>query len=185
MEYPYGALIARVMPGSPSEKAGLEVGDVILEYNGTKLESSSMLQHLVGASRIDKPAELKILRNGQRKSVQVNIGELKSDMAQGGMPIQESHSSLGMQVVELDDEIRSQYKLNGIKGVFVQSVDDGAGKKAGIEPGDVIQMINRERVSNVEEFEAAAKKLPRGATVAVLIHRGNGARFIPLQVPNE
>ncbi len=184
MEYPYGALIARVMPGSPSEKAGLEVGDVILEYNGTKLESSSMLQHLVGASNIDKPAELEILRNGQRKKVQVNIGELKNDMAQGGMPIQERRSSLGMQVVELDDEIRNQYKLDGIKGVFVQSVDDGAGKKAGIEPGDVIQMINRERVSSVEEFEAAVKKLPKGATVAVLIHRGNGARFIPLQVPN-
>ncbi|WP_428623593.1 Do family serine endopeptidase, partial [Sedimenticola sp.] len=51
MQYPYGALIAKVVPGSPSEKAGLEVGDVILKYNGTKLESSSMLQHLVGASR--------------------------------------------------------------------------------------------------------------------------------------
>lgn len=188
MKYPYGALIARVVPGSPSEKAGLEVGDVILKYNGTKLESSSMLQHLVGASSIDKPAELEILRDGKRKTVQVNIGELKSDMAQLGGPIQESVSKLGMSVVELDDldsDIRSQYKLDGIKGVFVQSVTEGAAKRAGIEPGDVIQMINRVRVSTVDEFDEVVKKLPQGATVAVLIHRQNGARFIPLQVPTE
>ncbi|MCW8902187.1 DegQ family serine endoprotease [Sedimenticola sp.] len=187
MEYPYGALIARVVPGSPSEEAGLEVGDVILKYNGTKLESSSMLQHLVGASRIDKPAELEILRNGVRKTIKVNIGELKNDMAQGGMEgsMQQSYSSLGMSVVELDSDIRSQYKLNGIKGVFVQSVDDGAAKRAGIEPGDVIQMINRVRVSTVKEFDEAVENLPKGATIAVLIHRRNGARFIPLQVPNE
>lgn len=182
MEYPYGALIARVVEDSPSQKAGLQVGDIILKYNGTKLESSSMLQHLVGASRIDKPAELEILRNGERKTVQVNIGELKNDLAQGGMP-QSVYSSLGMQVVELDEEIRSQYKLDDIRGVFVQSVTDGAAKKAGIEPGDIIQMINRERVSSVDEYQAAVKNLPEGATVAVLIHRGNGARFIPLQVP--
>jgi len=188
MKYPYGALIARVVPGSPSEKAGLEVGDVILKYNGTKLESSSMLQHLVGASSIDKPAELEILRDGERKTVQVNIGELKADLAQIDGPTQESLSRLGMSVLELEDldsDIRSQYKLNDIKGVFVQSVNDGAAKSAGIEPGDVIQMINRVRVSTVKEFDQAVKKLPKGATVAVLIYRRNGARFIPLQVPNE
>ncbi len=188
MKYPYGALIARVVPDSPADKAKLEVGDVILKYNGTKLESSSMLQHLVGASKIDKPVELEILRNGERKTVQVNIGELKGDLAQVDGADQESISRLGMGVVELDDldsDIRSQYKLDDIKGVFVQSVDDGAAKRAGIEPGDVIQMINRVRVSTVDEFEEVVKNLPKGATVAVLIYRRNGARFIPLQVPNE
>lgn len=188
MEYPYGALIARVVEGSPSDKAGLEVGDVILKYNGTKLESSSMLQHLVGASAINKPAELEILRNGKRKTIQVTIGELKSDMAQLDGATQESVSKLGMSVIDLDDldsDIRNQYKLNNIKGVFVQSVTDGAAKQAGIEPGDVIQMINRVRVSTVEEFDEVVKKLPRGATVAVLVHRRNGARFIPLMVPKE
>ena len=147
-----------------------------------------LLQHLVGASRIDKPAELEILRNGERKTVQVNIGELKGDLAQVDGAAQESISRLGMSVVELDEldsDIRSQFKLNDVMGVFVQSVDDGAAKRAGIEPGDVIQMINRVRVSTVEQFDEVVKNLPKGATVAVLIYRRNGARFIPLQVPKE
>jgi len=187
MKHPYGALIARVMPDSPSEKAGLQPGDVILEYNGTRLTSSSMLQHLVGASRIDKPAELVILRDGKRMNVEVNIGELKEDMADKGRPGQpEDVSRLGMSVVDLDDELRRQFELGEeINGVLVKSVQPGPAKRAGIEPGDVIQMINRQRVSSVEEFDAAVGDLPGGSTIAVLIHRNSGSLFIPLQVPDK
>ena len=186
MEYPYGALISRVMPGSPSEKAGLQPGDVILQYNGTKLNSSSMLQHLVGASRIDRPAELVVLRNGKRINVEVNIGELKEDMAQNGR-VQEAEdaSSFGMSVVDLDDETRNQFDLEGIKGVLVKSVKPGPAKRAGIQPGDVIQMINRKRVSSVKDFESAVSDLPGGSNIAVLVHRDSGSLFIPLQVPEE
>lgn len=187
MKHPYGALVARVMPDSPSEKAGLEPGDVILKYNGTKLESSSMLQHLVGASRIDKPAELEILRNGDKKTLFVNIGELKGDMAQDASQDQpkQNAASLGINVVELTNDIREQNKLEGVKGVFVESVLPGVAKNAGIEAGDVIQMINRVRVANVKEFMAAVKDLPKGGNIAVLIHRATGSRFIALHVPKE
>lgn len=187
MKHPYGALVARVMPDSPSEKAGIEAGDVILKFNGTKLESSSMLQHLVGASRIDKPAEIELLRNGERKTVFVNIGELKGDLAQGDTEetIKQNAAPLGMNVVDLTRELREQHKIEGVKGVFVESVTPGAAKNAGIEPGDVIQMINRVRVANLGEFKAALKGLPKGGNIAVLIHRGNASRFIVLQVPKE
>ncbi|MCW8890666.1 MAG: DegQ family serine endoprotease [Sedimenticola sp.] len=187
MKHPYGALVARVMPDSPSEKAGIEAGDVILKYNGTKLDSSSMLQHLVGASRIDKPAELEILRNGDRKTVFVNIGELKCDLASedSRSQLKQNAALLGINVVELNDDIREQHKLEGVKGVFVESVIPGAAKRAGIEPGDVIQMINRVRVNNLNDFMKAVKGLPKGGNIAVLIHRANGSRFIALQVPKE
>ncbi len=187
MKHPYGALVARVMPDSPSEKAGIEAGDVILKFNGTRLESSSMLQHLVGASRVDKPAEIELLRNGERKTVFVNIGELKADLAQGDTEaqIKQNAEPLGMNVVDLTKDIREQHKLEGVKGVFVEAVTPGAAKSAGIEPGDVIQMINRVRVSNLDEFKAAMKSLPKGGNIAVLIHRRNASRFIALQVPQE
>ncbi len=187
MQHPYGALVARVMPNSPSEKAGIEAGDVILKYNGTKLESSSMLQHLVGASRIDKPAELEILRNNDRKTVYVNIGELKGDIAleDSQSRLKQNAAVLGINVVELSEDIREQHKLESVKGVFVESVIPGPAKSAGIEPGDVIQMINRVRVGNLNEFMKAIKDLPKGGNVAVLIHRAAGSRFIALQVPKE
>lgn len=188
MKHPYGALIARVMPNSPSEKAGLQAGDVILEYNGTRLKTSSMLQHLVGASGIDKPADLKILRNGKQMNIQVNIGELKSDLAQQKQVEDQARGEaamLGITVAELDEAIRKEYELEGISGVIVQGVKPGAGKQAGLEPGDVIQMINRQRVSNVEEFQQAIKDLPKGGSVAVLVHRDSGSRFIALQVPKS
>lgn len=186
MKYPHGALISRVMPDSPSEKAGLQPGDVILQYNGTKLNSSSMLQHLVGASRIDRPAELVVLRNGKQINVEVNIGELKDGVAQNGrIEEAEDTSHFGMGIVDLDDEIRSQFDLEGVKGVLVKSVKPGPAKRAGIQPGDVIQMINRKPVSSVKDFESAVSNLPAGSNIAVLVQRNSGSLFIPLQVPEE
>ena len=69
----------RFIANSPAEKAGIETGDVILSYNGKELHDSSMLPPLVGSSRIDRPAEVVILRGGKKKTLQVDIGELPDD----------------------------------------------------------------------------------------------------------
>lgn len=188
MEHPRGALIARVLPDSPAEKAGLVAGDIILEYNGEKLHNSTMLPPLVGSSRIDRDAELLILRNGKRKTVNVSIGELPEDEnieKASREPEKAEQDLLGLDVINITRTLQKQFKLETSKGVLVEKVSSGPAQAAGIRQGDIIQMINYQRVNSVQEFEAQLEELPRGKTVAVLIFRRTGPMFLALQVPEE
>lgn len=189
MDRPQGALVARVLPNSPASKAGIEVGDVILSYNGTKLHSSSELPPLVGSSGVDRPATLDVLRKGKKIKIKVNIGELPQEeaweLAQGAPTQQEPENRLGMVVTELTDEQRKQMELNSDTGVLVKSVSGQPAKDAGIQQGDVILMLNNKDVKSVAQFDSLVKKLPAGKTVAVLVHRATGPIFLPLRVPAE
>ncbi|MEL0587654.1 MAG: DegQ family serine endoprotease [Candidatus Thiodiazotropha sp. (ex. Lucinoma kazani)] len=188
MDHPRGALIARVLPDSPSEKAGLQVGDVILEFNGTKIATSSELPPLVGRSNVDKPAVLTILRNGKSKQVNVNIGELPADdkmaLANNQAP-KVSENRLGLMVSTVSEQLRKQLRLTNRKGVLVESVTGQSAREAGIQQGDIITMINNREVEGVEQFNQLVKELPTDKTVALLVHRDTGPIFLALHVPEE
>ncbi|MEJ2529363.1 MAG: PDZ domain-containing protein, partial [Gammaproteobacteria bacterium] len=187
MKQPAGALVSKVLPDSPAEKAKLMPGDIILEYNGNKLTNSSDLPPFVGASPVDKPSKLSILRQGKRIDIDVTIGELPSDdEMESRMPHlgQTTHKLLGLKVMDLTDEQRESMHLkNG--GVVVTEVDSGAGRSAGIRRGDVIQMINNQRIGSIKEFKQAIKGLEPGKSVAVLVLRSNGPVFLALRVPDK
>ena len=188
MKQPSGALVARVYANSPAEKAGVEAGDVILEYNGKRLYDSSMLPPLVGSSRVDQPAKLSILRNGKRKQLTVEIGELPEDdeIAQVAKAIEKPTGNLlGLSVSDITRALQQQFKLETAVGVLVEDVTPGPAQSAGIRPGDVIQMINNRRVKNRAEFEAQMEKLPQGQYINVLVMRSSGPIFLALQVPEE
>ncbi|MCU7876996.1 MAG: DegQ family serine endoprotease [Candidatus Thiodiazotropha sp. (ex Lucinoma borealis)] len=188
MDHPRGALIARVLPDSPSEMAGLQVGDVILEFNGTKIATSSELPPLVGRSNVDKPAVLTILRNGKSKQVKVNIGELPADdkmaLANNQAP-KVSENRLGLMVSTVSEQLRKQLRLTNRKGVLVESVTGQSAREAGIQQGDIITMINNREVEGVEQFNQLVKELPTDKTVALLVHRDTGPIFLALHVPEE
>ncbi|MCU7923662.1 MAG: DegQ family serine endoprotease [Candidatus Thiodiazotropha sp. (ex Dulcina madagascariensis)] len=188
MDHPRGALIARVLPDSPSEKAGLQVGDVILAFNGTKIATSSELPPLVGGSNVDKPAELKILRNGKVKQVKVNIGELPPDDTlelAGNQAPKVSENRLGLMVSSVSEPLRQQLNLSSRRGVVVESATGKASREAGIQQGDVITMMNNREVEGVEHFNRLVKALPADKTVALLVHRNTGPIFLALRVPEE
>ena len=189
MDRPRGALIARVLPDSPSEKAGLQVGDVILQYNGTELRSSSELPPLVGGSDVDHPAELVILRAGRELRLQVAIGELPAEdaieLAGAYAHPRIAENRLGVMVSELTEEQRKQFAMTTDKGVVVESVSGQAAREAGILEGDVILMLNNQEVAGVEQFKQLVQGLPAGKTVAVLVHRATGPIFLALRTPAE
>lgn len=187
MKMPGGALVSRVLPDSPAEKAKLMPGDIILEYNGTKLQNSSDLPPLVGSSPVDKPSNLSILRQGERMELNVTIGELPSDdEMESRMPQlgKTTHTLLGLEVKEITEEQQDRIGLkNG--GVIVMEVASGAGRTAGIRRGDVIQMINNQKIGNINDFKQAVKGLQPGKSVAVLVLRSNGPVFLALKVPDK
>ncbi|MET0026250.1 MAG: DegQ family serine endoprotease [Candidatus Thiodiazotropha sp.] len=186
MDQPRGALIARVLPDSPSEAAGVKVGDVILGFNGVPIRTSSELPPLVGRSDVNKASELEILRNGKIIKIRVNIGELpdQEQIAMTPKPAPRvSENRLGMMVSEIPDPLREQLSLPAGKGVLVDSVTGPAAREAGVQPGDVITMVNNTNVENVEQFNKLIKKLPADKTVALLVYRETGPIFLALRVP--
>jgi len=190
MERPRGALVSQVLANSPAQQAKLQPGDVILSFNGEELSGSGDLPPLVGASPVGGTAKLGVLRAGERKEIQVQIGELPDEaelaMKAGVAPEASvaSHSDrLGLEVVDPTAEQREALGLSGSGGVLVSRVDDGPARSAGIREKDVVMMVNSTPVKTSEQFRALVNDLPAGRSVAVLVQRSTGPIFLALRVP--
>lgn len=190
MDKPKGALVAKVQSGSPAEKAGLQVGDVILSYNGKELENSSMLPHLVGRTAVGEKSELEVMRQGKTQKVTVTIGKLpEQQSASAATPHQpmgpSDEARLGLAVRDLNPQERQQLDIRNNIGVLVSQVTMGAGASAGIMADDVILMIDNRPIDSVATLRQVVASLPAGRSVAVLVQRDNGTLFLALRLPQK
>ena len=184
MKKPQGALVAKIIPGSPAEKAGLQIGDIITEFNGQQIETSGDLPPMVGITPIDEKATLKIIRQGENKSIEFKVGLLPDEdekLAKAKEPAKPANKRLGISVIDLTDAQREALQV-GKNGVLVQEVAKGAAKEAGIQRGDVILRIQNNIIRDVADFDKMVKKLPAGKSVAVLIQRQGNPVFLALKI---
>jgi len=183
MENPHGALVAKVLDDSPAAAAGLEVGDVIVEFNGKPVMRSSGLPPLVGRAKVGKDAQVVVIRNRERRQIAVNIAELPTEITQAAYTPENNvieESALGMKVEALSADARKRLKIEG--GVQVVEVDEtGPARDAGIMKGDVITMIDNQPVESVSEFEAVTESLKSGKSVAMLVQRRAGPVFLAIR----
>ena len=181
---PGGALVSRVLDGGPADTGGLKEGDIIVTYNGSDIDLSSDLPHLVGRSRPGGEVEVVIVREGDRQTVQVTVGELADDQAASiaGSEGSSTPSPLGLVVEELNEA--SRQRANTTLGVRVLE-SSGPAHSAGIRQGDIITRLNNEEVDSVETFNEVIANLERGRSVPVLIVRGQSPTFLALRVPDE
>ena len=187
MKKPHGALVAKVLPDSPAARAGLKVGDVVIEFNGKTIERSSSLPPIVGSTPVGKNVPLKVMRDGRVKTLSIVLGELpeqqvKVERAEGSKAMTDNR--LGLQVADLTVEQRKELELDD-GGVLVEKVGEGAAADAGIHSGDVIVRIGDKQVKDVKTFKKIVKKLPAGKSVAVLVQRRGGPIFLALKVPEK
>ncbi len=183
MKKPQGALVSKVMPNSPAEKAGLQIGDIITEFNGHPIEKSADLPPMVGMTPISEAAKLTIIRQGSTEAIDFKVGLLPDEDQKKPLQKTETKPSnkLGITVTDLTDEQREA--LENIKnGVLVQDVDSGTAADAGIQPGDVILRIQNNVIRNVSDFDKIVKNLPVGKSVAVLIQRRGSPVFLALKI---
>jgi len=168
-----GALVNKVTPGSTADKAGIQVGDVILGFAGHDIAMSADLPPLVGSSKPGSKADLTIWRDGKTSTVSVTIGELPIEKSGSGAgPAQAfSGNPLGLAVVESSE------------GVVIARVIGTAARRAALEPGDVILMVGRKGVKSVADFNAAVSDIKPGDSVMLLVRRGEQTQFIALTVP--
>jgi serine protease Do len=186
MKNPHGALVAKVLPDGPAEASGLEVGDIIVEFNDREVPNSSSLPPIVGNTPVGKRAPVKVLREGRIKTLTVVLGELPDQLpkvarAEGSEPV--VNNRLGLQVADLDKQQLKELDLDG--GVLVESVTSGVAADAGIREGDVVLRLDNKPVPDVKTFDKMIDRLPAGRSVAVLIQRSGGPIFLAIKVPKD
>jgi serine protease Do len=187
MKRPHGALVAQVLEDSPADKAGIQVGDIIIEFNGEEVAYSSDLPPMVGRSRVGSDAKARILRDGKVRSLKVRIGELPAEEELQQARVEKSQVNtdrLGLQVSELSDTQRKALEIAS-GGVLVEQVEEGAASSAGISRGDVIVKLNNKQVKNARQFRELVDELPAGRSVPVLVVRRSGPLFLALRVPED
>ena len=184
MSKPQGALVAKVLPDSPAEKADFQVGDIVVAFNGKEIPRSSSLPPVVGSTPVGKKVPVKVIRGGRPQTLWVTLGELP-DQDETVAKVEENHTSsdnrLNVNVAELTDQQRKELDVEG--GVVVKSVGDGAAADAGVRAGDVILRIDNKPITSLDEFNDLLEKLPPGKSVAILVQRRGGPIFLAMKVP--
>ena len=184
MAKPQGALVAKVLDGSPAERAGFEVGDILLSFDEHSIGRSSDLPPIVGRTRVGREVPVEILRNGESVILRVTTDELPDDdelrVAAARSPQAVEANKLGLTVRDLSDEERASLDV-GDQGVLVSAVSDGPGKRAGIREGDLILMLNNEKILDGDHFKRLAAGLPEGKAISVLVQRDGSPIFLALK----
>ncbi|MES1925454.1 DegQ family serine endoprotease [Salinisphaera sp. T31B1] len=182
LKRPEGALVARVMPDSPAEKAGIQAGDVIMAFNDEEVDSAAALPPLVGTVAPGKSATVTVLRDGDRQDIDVDIEKLPKDINTRAAPepaqSSEDKASYGLTLESLDTKARRQLDLTQ-GGVRVTDVAPGAGMQAGIEPGDVILAVGADKVEDVAALTDALDQAD--GPVALLVLRDGTRLYLAIR----
>ncbi len=185
-----GVIVADV-PDGPAKEAGIQQGDVILSFDGKKIESVNELVRTVGDSEVGKTVDVEVYRQDEDKplKLEVTLGQLEEDTAvasKGDKPKSDSSAGdkiLGMTLIPLDEENAEMYEIEIPGGLFVQAVEPGSvADSRALQAGDVIRSVNRMEINSVDEFNAAiddAKKAGRDS-VLLVVDRGGVGNFIAL-----
>ncbi len=186
MAQPYGALVSKVMADSPADRGGVEVGDVILAFNGQRLLNSSQLPPLVGASRVEEDASLRVLRNGKEITLSVRVGRLAEDEeSPEAVPTKtepDQIEQLGLAVIDIEPQVRKELGLDEPGGALVGQVSPGAAQDAGIRRGDIVLMFDGVDVKNAAHLRELIDGSEDKRTVAVLVKRGDSPLFMALRL---
>ncbi|MCX5821414.1 MAG: DegQ family serine endoprotease [Deltaproteobacteria bacterium] len=172
-----GALVSQVVPGGPAEKAGLEQGDVIVNFDGRPVDNSKDLPRIVASTPVGKTVTVKLLRDGKEVERQTKVGEMEEEntSAAAKSPI---HPSLGVTVQDWSPQIARELGLKKSAGVVVTGVEPGSpAAEAMIQVGDVIQTVDRKPVKDVDDFVKIVEKAKGGGSLLLLVQRGQNSMF--------
>ncbi|MDD3804186.1 MAG: Do family serine endopeptidase [bacterium] len=175
-----GILVAQVEPETPASKAGLREGDVILEFNGKKMENVNKFRIAVAETPVGKKVNIVILRDGAKKTIVAEIGKLQDETAQGNSEIKEDGKSwLGIAVEEISNENKSKYSITSEYGVVITGINsESPVLNAGIRTGDVIIKIESDKIANISDYKNAAKKYGKNKDVLLTVKRGNTSIWV-------
>ena len=202
-----GALITSVMPDSPAEEAGLQKEDVILEYQGTRIEGAMQLTRMVRETPPGRTVTLKILHEGETRIVKVKVSEHDGEEPErmfrkrieippiempdidlpdvpflGSVP---SSSRLGVSIENLGEQLGEYFGVRSRNGVLVRSVKKGSpAEKAGLRAGDVIVKVDSDRISDAADLRSALRG-HRGKAFPITIVRDRREQNVTVTLPRS
>ena len=182
LDKPRGALVAQVIADSPAAAAGIEVGDIILSYNGKPLKRSSDLPPMVGETAVGERVPVAILRDSKEQDLTVQIASLQDDNEPTRLAAADAQEQkLGVAVADLAPEQRERLAVD--HGVLIQEVNPASpAAAAGLRSGDVILSFNRKEVNSARQLADLVKQAPTDKPAVILIKRDNGRLFVPVQI---
>lgn len=198
LEQKTGALVVEVAEGSPAERAGLRVGDVITAFNGKVITDMQKLPRIVADTPIGSRAKVSIWRNGRSKNVVVKLGELEAEAATEEEAAEKSEERapgsttiLGMDLLTVNDTVRRRYNLeNEAQGLLIAGVEQSsAAFRQGLRRGDFILRVNEVPVETVEDAarEINASREAGRSHILLRLRRQNTVIFmtVPLGEAGE
>ncbi|HEX7341649.1 MAG TPA: Do family serine endopeptidase [Rhodanobacteraceae bacterium] len=184
-----GAIIKKVVPGSPAAKAGLQVSDVIQGFNGKPVLSAADLPPMVASTMPGTDVTLTVFHQGKRENVKVKLGAQprNADSYSSISPTWKASlgsKALGFSVENITPDQRAALKIKSGQGVVINNVQGQQAMQAGLQPGDVILMVGQYKVGSVSEFDRLTKYIKPGDTVMLLVRDGQGnSGFTTVTVP--
>ncbi|MDK9725163.1 MAG: DegQ family serine endoprotease [Sterolibacteriaceae bacterium MAG5] len=182
---PQGALVTTVEKGGPADKAGIEAGDIILQFDGKSVGSSADLPRIVGGTKPGTRSTLQVWRKGATKEIALTIAELQEEKAagkasrSGKLAEPAAANKLGLVLSEPSAEQKRQLGIQN--GLVVEDVRNG-GSRTELRPGDVIlALINKgvqTDVKSVDQFNGLLAKFDKSSTITLLVRRGEAQTFI-------
>jgi serine protease Do len=190
LENKEGVLVADVVENGPADRAGIKRGDVIVSYEGKKIEDGAQLKNMVAQTEPGAAAKAVIIRDGQKKEVNLKLTERKEGEKQTSRKKtnkkKSSSRNLGFEIQELTSDIAEQLGFVDEIGVVIAHVFPGTpASEAGLRRGDLIQEVNRRPVQSEEEFDKAIEDLKGGDILALLVRRGQNTFFVTLKIPEK
>ncbi len=166
-----GAVINRVLEGSPADKAGFKAGDVIVSIDGKQVKSASDVRHRIGLLPVGQKARFEILREGQTTIVVAAVSKNDSQASPNNV---RNERLAGVTLSEIEED--NPY-YDKVKGVYVFAVERGtAARASGLREGDVITSVNQQRISNLDEFNQVVNAIKQPLLLRIV--RKNSALFI-------
>jgi serine protease Do len=174
-----GILVGDVIEDSPAEKAGIQRGDIILEFNGRKVEDPRSLRNMVSATKPDDEASVKLIREGQQKTVRVKITELSDE--QQKLAGNFENQLAGVHVQQGTPEIKKNLNVpKRVSGVIVTDIEDGSPAEGILMKDDIIIEIDKKPVKSVKDYDAVVSKLKAENNILILVFRQGSAFYVTL-----
>ena len=182
-----GALVANVIDDGPADNAGIETGDVIVEFDGIKIQSVDHLRNNVSSSKPDKYYNLSLIRNGKKKSFRVKLAKMPNDDQLAMSTQSESASELGIEVSSLNRMNRQEFDIKDKDtGVLVTQIfQNTPADDAGIRVGDLITRVGSRRCSSVKQFDDLVRNSKRRGMLMLHIKRDGNAQYVTLDLKEK
>jgi len=185
LEITKGVVITEVLEGSAAEKAGMKRYDVIVEFNGEKIEKLNEFRNRVAMLKPGTKVKIVILRDGKRKTLIAELGE-SSEELQSAKTGLEAMEQLGLTVQNLSDDLAERYGYEGQTGVLITRVEPGSeAARKGITSGMLITEVDRKTVRNTKDFNEAIEKATEAGKVLLLINDGRYHSLVVLKLTKE